>query len=172
MRTIRKITSGEIDPDFEKEVEKMPEAEKITSCFQCGVCSGSCPIVFAMDYTPRQIAEMIHLGLKNEVLQSSTIWLCSTCYMCYERCPQGVKLTEVLNAIKNLAVKEGHRVPPVYEKMVSSLLKTGRIYDVSDFINEDREFMGLPRLERPDVEAIAGELKDTLICRSHGEDKE
>lgn len=128
------------------------------------------PIVFAMDYTPRQIAEMIHLGLRREVLQSSTIWLCGTCYMCYERCPQGVKLTEVLNAIKNLAVKEGYPVPAVYEKMVSTLLKAGRIYEVSDFINEDRELMGLPRLERPDVEAIAGELRDTLVRMGQGED--
>jgi heterodisulfide reductase subunit C len=170
MSQLRKITSDMIDSEFMEEVSKMPDAEKIHACFQCGICTGSCPLTFAMDYTPRQISEMIHLGLKVPVLSSSTIWLCSTCYMCYERCPQGVKLTDVFNAIKNKAVGDGYPIPAVYEKMSKQLLKNGFVYDM-EFMNEDRESMGLPRIEDVKPEIIAEELKDTLIFDLLGKKK-
>jgi heterodisulfide reductase subunit C len=167
---LRKITSDQIDSKFMEEVSKMPDADKIHACFQCGVCTGSCPITFAMDYTPRQVSEMIHIGLKDAVLSSATIWLCSTCYMCYERCPQGVKLTDVFNAIKNKAVEDDYPVPRVYEKMSRQLLKNGFVYDMQ-FMNDDREALGLPKVEDVKPEIIAMELKDTLIHVLLGEKK-
>lgn len=167
---LRKITPDQIDSKFMEEVSKMPDADKVHACFQCGVCTGSCPITFAMDYTPRQVSEMIHLGLKDAVLSSATIWLCSTCYMCYERCPQGVKLTDVFNAIKNKAVEDDYSIPSVYEKMSRQLLKNGFVYDL-EFMNEDRESMGLPTIENVKPEIIAAELKDTLIYKLVGENK-
>jgi heterodisulfide reductase subunit C len=167
---LRKITPDQIDSKFMEEVSRMPDSDKIHACFQCGVCTGSCPLTFAMDYTPRQISEMIHLGLKAAVLSSATIWLCSTCYMCYERCPQGVKLTDVFNAIKNKAVEEGYPSPTVYEKMSKQLLKNGFVNDM-EFMNEERESMGLPKIEDVKPEIIAAELKDTLIYYLIGEKK-
>jgi heterodisulfide reductase subunit C len=124
-----------------------------------------------MDYTPRQISEMIHIGLKDAVLSSATIWLCSTCYMCYERCPQGVKLTDVFNAIKNKAVEDGYSAPQVYEKMSKQLLKNGFVYDMES-TNEDREALELPRVEDVKPEILAEELKDSQICNLLEERKE
>jgi len=174
MRTkaTRKINIEQLDPNFEKDVMKMPDGEKISACFQCGICSGACPLAFAMDYTPRQIAEMVRLGLRADVLSSSAIWICSTCYMCYERCPQGVKPTEVMNAVRNLAVKENYPIPPVYEKMASILKEYGWVYDISDFFNDERKMLGLPPLEKPNVKAITEELKDTAMRKLLGKEKE
>jgi len=169
--SIKRITADQIDSNFMEEVSKMPDGEKIHSCFQCGVCSGSCPIVFAMDYSPRQISEMIHIGLRKAVLSSATIWLCSTCYMCYERCPQGVKLTDVFNAIKNKAVEEGYLAPSVYERMGRQLLRNGFVYDM-EAVNEEREALGLPAVKDVKQETIAEELKGTLIYKLLGERKE
>jgi heterodisulfide reductase subunit C len=169
--TVKRITPDQIDTNFMEEVLKMPDGDKIHSCFQCGVCSGSCPILFAMDYTPRQISEMIHIGLRKAVLSSATIWLCSTCYMCYERCPQGVKLTDVFNAIKNKAVEEGYTAPSVYERMGRQLLKNGFVYDM-EAMNEEREALGLPTVKDVKQETIAEELKGTLIYKLLRERKE
>jgi heterodisulfide reductase subunit C len=36
------------------------------------------------------------------------LWDCVTCYQCQEHCPQGVKVTDVLYELKNLAIKEMH----------------------------------------------------------------
>jgi len=32
-----------------------------------------------------------------------------TCYLCQEQCPQGVKVTEVLYELKNLAIKNVYK---------------------------------------------------------------
>ena len=76
------IVCKEFRREFIKEVMKMPGGEKILDCIQCGSCSGGCPSMFAMDYSPMQIIKMINLGMKEEVLSSSTIWVCSLCYTC------------------------------------------------------------------------------------------
>lgn len=92
--------------DFLKEVIKMPGGEKILECIQCGACAGGCPTRFAMDYSPVQIIKMIHLGMRDEVLSSSTIWVCSACYTCTTRCPREVNFTTLMMSLRNKAIQE------------------------------------------------------------------
>src|SRR3972149_2994061 len=61
-----------------EEVMKLPGGDKVLECIQCGLCAGGCPTRFAMDCSPIQIMKMITLGMREEVLSSSTIWECST----------------------------------------------------------------------------------------------
>jgi heterodisulfide reductase subunit C len=93
--------------DFRSEVIAAG-GEGIAACYQCGTCSGGCPTVAAMDYTPRQIIRMVNLGMRDRVLSSRTIWLCASCYQCQVRCPREVKITEVMAALKGIAMKEGY----------------------------------------------------------------
>ena len=51
---------------------------------------------------------MVILGMRDRVLSSDFIWLCTQCETCEERCPQDVLIPEVMDVIKNLAVKEGY----------------------------------------------------------------
>jgi heterodisulfide reductase subunit C len=76
-------------------------------CLQCGTCSASCPAVFAMDYTPRQVWRMCQLGLLEQVLRSQTMWLCSMCYLCQLRCPRGIPLADLMTDLKRLAMQRG-----------------------------------------------------------------
>ena len=46
------------------------------------------------------------LGMRKEVLTDDSLWLCASCYICYERCPQDVKITEVIGAIRAIAQRE------------------------------------------------------------------
>jgi len=92
--------------DFIKEVMKMPGGEKILECIQCGSCAGGCPTMFAMDYSPMQIIKMINLGLKEETLSSSTIWLCSSCYTCATRCPRDINFATLAMSLKNKAIRD------------------------------------------------------------------
>jgi heterodisulfide reductase subunit C len=92
--------------DFIKEVMKMPGGEKILECIQCGSCAGGCPSMFAMDYSPMQIIKMINLGMKEEVLSSSTIWVCSLCYTCATRCPRNVDFPTLMMSLRNKAIRE------------------------------------------------------------------
>jgi heterodisulfide reductase subunit C len=136
-----------LDPDFGKQVRAMPGGEHLMSCYACGTCTAGCPVREVDDrYNPRKIVRMVLLGMKQRVLESDFIWMCSTCYSCEERCPQDVRLTDVMNAIKNLAVKEGH-IHPAYAAQIDLVRGSGRLYEIDEFDNKKRSQAGLPILE-------------------------
>ncbi len=135
-----------LDPGFKYEIAEQPGGENIKVCFGCGVCTASCPVREIDDtYNPRKIIRMALLGMRDAVLKSAFIWLCSTCYTCTERCPQGVKFTDVINAIKNIAVKEGY-IHPALRMQAELLEKEGRLYEIGDFDNKRREKINLPKV--------------------------
>jgi heterodisulfide reductase subunit C len=86
---------------------------------------------------------MALLGMKKEVLSSQFIWLCSSCYTCFERCPQNVKIPELMNAIKNIAVREGY-LPSAMKSQLDLLSSFGRLLEITEFENEKRRESGLP----------------------------
>ena len=141
------IMMEKLDPNFKLEVAKEPGGEHIKSCFACGTCTVICP-VYAVNqqYNPRKIIRMILMGLTDEVLKSSFIWLCSGCYSCYELCPRDVKITRVMAAVRNIACKKGF-VPDNVIASVGLLEKFGRILEVSEFENTIRGKKGIPELE-------------------------
>jgi heterodisulfide reductase subunit C len=96
-------------------------------------------------FNPYRIIRMALLGMKDEVLRSDFIWLCSSCYACQERCPQGVSITEFMTLLKNMAVGEG--CAPQGIKAQRDLIKgQGRIYAIDEFDNKKRNKIDLPSL--------------------------
>jgi heterodisulfide reductase subunit C2 len=146
-----RIKINELDASFKHRVAAQPGGEAIKACFACKACTAACPIeVVDKRYDPRKIIRMALLGMKKEVLGSDFIWLCSSCYGCHEVCPQNVRFTEVMFAIKNLAAAEAC-VPPGLLGQRALLRKHGRLYEVTEFENEKRMKLGLPRIvEHPE----------------------
>ncbi len=101
------LLSESRDPAFRDLILKTPVGKKLTTCMQCGICAGSCPVSHEMDYNPRQLVRMVQLGLKKEVLNSNTIWICTTCFSCSVRCPRGIRPTELMETLKPIAIAEG-----------------------------------------------------------------
>ena len=104
------LTAMKRVPEFPDELA--PGRKKLRTCIQCGTCTASCPAAEAMDITPRKMWRMIQLGLKDEVLHSKTMWLCSVCYSCSVRCPRGIPLTDIIAHLKQLAIQEGIKEYP------------------------------------------------------------
>ncbi len=98
---------SELDGGFAGKVAKLAHGEKFYTCIQCGTCSATCPVSHYMDFTPRKIIAMVREGFKEEVLGSFTIWLCASCYSCTADCPREIKITDVMYALKQLAIAEG-----------------------------------------------------------------
>ena len=120
---------------FIAEVAATLGGENIYACIQCGICAGSCPVASEMEYPPRKIIALIRAGMRHEVLSSSSMWYCLSCYMCTERCPRDVKPTELAYALESLAIKHGYRIkgtntPIAHHSFVHSLLGNGRIYEL------------------------------------------
>ena len=106
------IVLNELDPKFKYEVAEQPGGENIKVCFACGLCTAGCPVSeIDENYNPRKIIHMVLLGMRQQVLSSDLIWLCSLCYTCYAHCPQNVKFTDVMRALRTMAVNEGYVHP-------------------------------------------------------------
>jgi heterodisulfide reductase subunit C len=103
-----------------------PAGETLRNCMQCGS--------YAMDYTPRQLWHMARLGLRDEVLTSRTLWLCSTCYSCTLRCPRDLPLTETIGTLKRLAVEQGIQQHKESRNFYRAFMETVRRYGRTDEI--------------------------------------
>ena len=80
--------------------------QKVLACYQCGKCSAGCPMVSKMDLLPNQIIRLIQLGQINDVINSKTIWLCASCFTCTARCPKGVDLAKLMEALRLLLLRK------------------------------------------------------------------
>lgn len=93
-------------PFLKEIIADAPGGERIVHCLQCGSCGGSCPNGADMQYTPRTVFALINAGEREKVLSSNTMWCCVSCYFCTTRCPQKIPITEIMYALKRLAIKE------------------------------------------------------------------
>lgn len=144
----------DMDPKFKYKISKIPGAEKIMLCFQCGTCTADCPIArFTDSYRPRKLMRMTNLGLKDRLLPGDVIWLCSTCFTCIDHCPQGVEVASIVRALRNLAVKEGY-MPRVYKDLSSSIKETGYAYKIPELRLRKRRELGLPPLPKANIESV------------------
>ncbi len=119
-------------PGFGREIMSVPGCEALEHCIQCGTCSGVCPLSIYMDYTPRQVMELVRSDFKNEVLQSHTIWLCASCYACTVECPRQIRITDIMYELKQRAIKErvypkGFPIPVLAEEFTRMVHDHGRI---------------------------------------------
>jgi len=114
---------------------KNESAQDVSRCYQCGKCTAGCPVAYAMDLNPRQIMRAIQLGLKQEVLQSSTIWLCVFCQTCSVRCPREIDIARVMESLRILAIKEkekpGEKDIELFHRLFINIVKRrGRIHEL------------------------------------------
>ncbi len=120
---------------FWDQVSHLPEGHKIKNCLQCGTCTGTCPISYAMDITPRETIALFRAGHIEDILQSRTIWICASCYSCTVRCPMGIKITDTMYALKRLAMDKKiypNRFPvhTLSKAFVDNVYRYGRNYEL------------------------------------------
>jgi len=97
-------TFGPENASFKARVEKL-SGENIDLCFQCGACSSGCPLAQEMDLLPSKVIRYAQLGIE-EVLESKTIWVCSTCFNCEVRCPRGIDIANVMEALRQMVLRK------------------------------------------------------------------
>lgn len=136
------VDVDEVDMDFVDMIKKAG-GPNIQSCYQCGTCSGSCPAGARTNYLVRDIIRKALLGLKEECVSVIELWYCTTCYACTDRCPQDVKPTDVIKAIRNIAVAEGHMLSN-HQKVAVKVIETGHAVPLDkEMWQQLREKVGL-----------------------------
>ncbi len=142
VKEIPTVNFDELDSKFAQQVMDVM-GDDILACFNCGCCTGGCPIV-PWEMNMRKLIQKVILGFSEEVLSSELIWFCSECKLCGERCPQNVKPFEIIIALRNLAIKKGI-VPLIYKLMAKNLEETGRVTEISEAVDLRRELLDIPK---------------------------
>ena len=129
----RMVITG--DKTFKEEIEKL-SGQKVFSCYQCGECTAGCPVAYTSDLKPNQVIRMVQLGQDDEALKSSMIWLCVGCETCGNRCPKGVELSKVMDALRQTSINRGIKakeqaIRTFHETFLSSVERLGRTHEIS-----------------------------------------
>ena len=75
-------------------------------CMKCGKCSASCPAYEEMDIRPHQFVSYVQNGDIQALLDSKSIWKCLSCFACVERCPRDVKPSKLIEAVRQMVIRE------------------------------------------------------------------
>jgi heterodisulfide reductase subunit C len=107
MRT--RISVDSVRGEFVRQIETI-SGQTLLACNQCGKCSAGCPVAFSMDILPNQVLRLAQLGI-DDVLDSQTIWTCAACLTCVSRCPKGIDLPRVMEAMRQLKMeRDGNQI--------------------------------------------------------------
>ncbi len=108
----------------------------IGACFQCRKCTNGCPVTFAMDFYPDEVIRMVSLGQREAVLSCQTIWVCAACETCTTRCPNDVRIAELMDCLKEMTLREGvsaaePKILALHETFLDNIKQRGRLYETT-----------------------------------------
>ena len=122
--------------DFLREVEeRVEDGDWVRMCMQCGVCAGSCPFGPHWQHSPQKLFMMIRAGQRDAVLDTDSMWMCTSCYNCVVRCPRKLPITTIMHGIAAYAHALG-RAPKMQPTRDFSLqfwancTRTGRVNEL------------------------------------------
>jgi len=117
---------------FLEAVNEKIDGVPIQRCYHCRKCTAGCPVTFAMEHNINKIIKMIQMGRRDEVMGSSTIWLCVSCETCITRCPNEVDIARMMDALRQMAIESGlgakeKNILKFHEAFLSNIRLGGRI---------------------------------------------
>ena len=91
-----------------KQAELIKEISGVNplKCMKCGKCSASCPSFNEMDIKPHQFVSYVQNGDVESLVKSKSLWKCLSCFACLERCPRDVKPAKLIDAARQIVVRE------------------------------------------------------------------
>jgi heterodisulfide reductase subunit C len=103
------------------------------SCLHCQSCANGCPFIEGMDYSPNAVLRLIQLGLEEQVLKCSTIWICVGCNTCSSACPMAIDIPAVMDSLRHRAIEKGVEIaePDVlnfHKEVLNTVKKYGRTH--------------------------------------------
>ena len=128
-----------------KEIKRL-----LNVCYQCGTCVSSCAagLVNPEKNIRKLIQNLIDAKDESELRNNDLLWLCTSCYQCEDRCPEGIPLTTLLIRLRNMAVERG-LIPASVQKEIETLARYSFTYPPAKSMIQRRKRLGLPDLPRP-----------------------
>ncbi|UCB46375.1 MAG: 4Fe-4S dicluster domain-containing protein [Spirochaetota bacterium] len=99
------LSSEELDnEDIDKIIEI--SGANLFACYQCGKCTAGCPTSEFMDIPPHEVIRLLQFGQIEEILCKNTLWICASCITCAVRCPKGVDLSKIMEALRQIFLRK------------------------------------------------------------------
>jgi Fe-S oxidoreductase len=97
---------------FKEGIDLIKEAggDAFKLCWQCGLCSASCPWNMVRTLMPHKMICQSRYGLVD--LEDEDWWFCSTCNQCVSRCPRGVAITDIMRAARKIMLEYQYEKAP------------------------------------------------------------
>lgn len=106
--------------------------KRVSYCYQCGTCSGCCPISYTQEFSPRAIIyDLLNNPNPQEILKKNNLLACLTCNYCLARCPQNVNFGEFIRQARINLYKKGFRVEETHECFVSNFSNLLANFDIT-----------------------------------------
>ncbi len=88
--------------------EKIKEISSVNplKCMKCGKCSATCPAFDEMDIKPHQFVSYVLNDDIEALASSKSLWKCLSCFACIERCPRDVKPGKLIDAARQVVIRE------------------------------------------------------------------
>lgn len=131
MNTI-KLTNKRHQQEIIEDIEFL-SGQNLYACYQCGKCTAGCPLAFSMDILPHQIVRLLQFDNVQPVFDSNTFWHCASCFTCTSRCPKGLDLARVMEALRTIFIREGKAPLQVFPPPVELLAAVPQQASVSAF---------------------------------------
>jgi heterodisulfide reductase subunit C len=126
---------GTISPERRRAMDRIAElsGENVHQCMQCGTCSAVCPMVESMGFTTRQGIHYLQFGLVEKVIDARIGEYCASCHSCQVRCPRGIEVPKVFEAVRLLALRANQDLITLSEVPKETLEEAPQIAMVSTF---------------------------------------
>jgi heterodisulfide reductase subunit C len=134
-----------MDATLKELLDSIDSTGELRKCHQCGQCSSICPSQRNGGIRTREVMELVLMGAIDPASDDS-IWQCTMCNSCTERCQLGVDPASIINALRNLAASRGN-VPDHFVKEARLFMTTGLSFPITGLTKKMREEMGLESLE-------------------------
>ena len=104
------------------------QVEKISGvnpykCMKCGKCSATCPAYEEMDIKPHQFVSYVQNDNIDALANCKSLWKCLSCFACVERCPRDVQPGRILDAARQIVVRQrggnyltAEEIPPLVDE--------------------------------------------------------
>lgn len=94
-----------VDPNLIKEIKGYSTKDfNVSACFNCGNCTAICPLSDEEHPFPRTLIRYAQVGLREKILGSDQMWLCSYCNDCSDTCPRDAEPGEFVMATRRWAM--------------------------------------------------------------------
>jgi len=126
------IVVADQDRFFARDLQRLSGTD-LSRCYHCRSCGNGCPFVQAMDYPPNGIIRLAQFGLRQQALESSTIWICVGCHTCSVQCPMDIDIAAIMSTVRRLALEEGAMVAETnildfHREVLHSIKRYGRAH--------------------------------------------